>query len=173
MFAFTSSRPNRFLTSAWPNSCNSSAAHYHRAAFRVNWLFICVSACCHTLFTPLTEKPFMFQNWFHMLPLLLAWQYWRALTLSTGRWKTGVASDAGRKYLYILSFCLCVNYSVSEWGITNGMWVMGCSILRRRETGVKGIRWDPMGVEGEGCICVCMCWLRVGSEPWLLSEFSS
>lgn len=33
----------------------TAAAHYHRAAFRANWLFIYVSACCHTLFTPLTE----------------------------------------------------------------------------------------------------------------------
>lgn len=102
-----------------------SAARYHKAAFKGNWLFIYVSACCHILFTLLTEKPFMSQNWFHMLPLLPAWQYCRALTLSAGRPKTGVASDAGCKYLYILSFCLCANCSVSEQGIANGMWVMG------------------------------------------------
>lgn len=68
-----------------PNSCHSSAAQYHKAAFKGNWLFIYVSACCHILFTLLTEKPFMSQNCFHMLPLLPAWQHCRALTLSTGR----------------------------------------------------------------------------------------
>lgn len=105
---------SRFLLTAWTNSCYSRrraiTAGRH---FRVNWLFVYASARRHTLFTPLTEKPFMFQNWFHMLPLLSAWQCCWAATLSTGRLESGVASDAQCKYLYILSFCLCVNCRVS------------------------------------------------------------
>lgn len=110
----SSARTSRFLLTTWTNSCYSRrraiTAGRH---FRVNWLFVYASACRHTLFTPLTEKPFMFQNWFHMLPLLSAWQCCWAATLSTGRLESGVASDAQCKYLYILSFCLCVNCRVS------------------------------------------------------------
>lgn len=110
----SSARTSRFLLTTWTNSCYSRrraiTAGRH---FRVNWLFVYASTRRHTLFTPLTEKPFMFQNWFHMLPLLSAWQCCWVATLSTGRLESGVASDAQCKYLYILSFCLCVNCRVS------------------------------------------------------------
>lgn len=48
----------------------------------------------------------------------------RALTLSTRRQNSGVASDVGRKYLYILSFCLCADHSMSVQWAANRMWVM-------------------------------------------------
>lgn len=41
------------------------------------------------------------------------------------------------------------------------------SILRRRETGVKGISWDQ--IKGEGSVSIFFC--HVGSEPWLCSDF--
>lgn len=116
-------------TSIWPNSCHSSGAHYHRAAFGINRLFI----CCMSL-------PACFQI---NSTCCRCCRLCRLVTWSTGSLNTGC------KYLYSLSFCLCVNCSMSERGITNGMWVMGCTILGTRETEVKGIRWDRVE-EDEG-----------------------
>lgn len=82
----STARTSRFLVTTWTNSCHSRRSAITTGRhFRVNWLFIYASARRHTLFTPLTEKPFMFQNWFHMLPLLSAWQCCWAATLSSGR----------------------------------------------------------------------------------------
>ena len=131
--------------------------HYsqkHHSCFRIG------STCCHCVAGLAALQSTNFDGW----------------QTADCRLQTGVASDARCKYLYTLSFCLCVNCSVSEQDITNGMWAVGPLYFSRNwEAGVKGIRCDR-GKRGKGRICVCVFVCVCSFWPrsfWLPSAFSS